>query len=99
VLPALSPGNADRVSGLLAASTMRRCQELMAGQARKNHPSRGRHTRGYTGPPVSPGLERALLGLVLFGRMSYREAARELAISPSRAAALLRSALVSPPGW
>ena len=93
-LPPVSPDEADRVSRLLAATTLRRCQEVAASQARANHAAQGRHARGYRAPQGPDGTERALLGLVLFGAMGYREAARELGISPSRAAELLRAALV-----
>jgi DNA-directed RNA polymerase specialized sigma24 family protein len=41
--------------------------------------------------------EREVLGLVLFGGLEYRQAARELAIPAPEAAALLRTALISLP--
>jgi hypothetical protein len=99
-LPAASPRVAARVSARLAVSTLQRCQERMAAEARKGGAPPGRHARGQsaspaTGGPASDGKERALLGLVLFGGMGYREAARELAISPARAAVLLRAELVT----
>jgi len=95
-LPAASPRVTARVSARLAVSTLRRCQELLAGRPREERAARGRHARGGSVPPGPDGRTQALLGLVLFGRMEYREAADELAISPSRAAALLREALAAP---
>ena len=94
-LPAVPADDADLMSRRLAASTLRRCQELTADPAREGHASRRR--TGCTCPAVE-GIgsgQRALLGLVLFGGMGYREAARELAISPSRAAVMLRDALIA----
>jgi hypothetical protein len=94
---AMSPDDADEVPGRLAASVLWRCQELMAGDAGQD--SRPAQRRPDSRDP-GEGEQRALLGLVFFGGMKYREAARELEISPSRAAALLRTALItqaSPP--
>jgi len=87
-----SPGDPDRVSGRLAVSALRRCQKLIAGRDRV---SRRWLARGRSRAQDPDGRERAVLGLVLFGGMEYREAARELAISPSGAAAMLRSALIT----
>jgi DNA-binding CsgD family transcriptional regulator len=93
--PAASPGHADVASRELAVSVLRRCQELMAGPARQYRASRRRPARGGAGSQGLDGRERAVLGLVTFGGLDYREAARELKISPSRAAALLRAALIT----
>jgi DNA-binding CsgD family transcriptional regulator len=93
-LPPASPRDADRVSARLAVSTLRRCQELMAVRAREDRAATGRHARGRSARQDSQATEQALLGLVLFGGMGYQEAARELAISPGTAAAMLRSALL-----
>jgi hypothetical protein len=95
-VPAVSPDDADRVSGRLAASALWRCQELMAGQGWQDSASRRDAAQDRSGSQDSEGRERrALLGLVLFGGMGYREAARELEISPSRAAESLRAALIT----
>jgi hypothetical protein len=94
-LPAAAPADADSTARRLAASTLRHCQELAAGQTREEHAVRRLRARGRVSPPGGADGERALLGLVLFGSMGYREAARELAISPSQAAALLRQTLIS----
>jgi DNA-binding CsgD family transcriptional regulator len=93
--PGASSGDADDASRCLAVSVLRRCQELMAGQARQYRASRWRPARGRAGSRDLDGRERAVLGLVTFGGLDYREAARELKISPSRAAALLRAALIT----
>jgi hypothetical protein len=66
----------------------------MASRAREDRSSR-RLARSRSGSQGPDGSERTLLGLVLFGSLGYREVARELAISPSRAAATLRSALIT----
>jgi hypothetical protein len=94
-LPAASPGDTDPTSRRLASSTLRRCQELMADPARDGHASRKRITCTCPATEGINGGQRALLGLVLFGEMGYHEAARELAISPSRAAVMLRDALIA----
>ena len=92
---AMSPDDADQVPGRLAASVLWRSQELMAGQAGKDSIPR-RPARGCSGSrDPGEGEQRALLGLVVFGGMGYREAAHELEISPSRAAGLLRAALIT----
>jgi hypothetical protein len=93
-LPPASPRDSGRVSARLAVSTMRRCQELKDGRTPEDRAAPGRHARGRPGPQDPQAGEQALLGLVLFGGMGYREAARELAISPPTAAAMLRSALI-----
>jgi hypothetical protein len=101
-LPPAAPRDAGRVTARLAVLTMRRCQELTAGRVTEDRTGPGRHARGRLGQQDPQAREQALLGLVLFGGMGYHEAARELAISPSTAAAMLRSALIrlgtSPPG-
>ncbi len=57
---------------------------------------------GSLGPPIDlaaeapvllPARQHAVIALTLFGGLTYREAARELSVSASDAATLLRSAL------
>jgi hypothetical protein len=93
-LPPAAPRDTARVTARLAVSTMRRCQELTDGRVTEDRPGPGRHARGRSGPHDPHVKEQALLGLVLFGGMGYREAAHELAVSPPTAAAMLRSALI-----
>jgi DNA-binding CsgD family transcriptional regulator len=100
--PAASPDDPDDASRRLAVSVLWRCQEQMAGQARQDRAPLRWPARGDAGKPRGDagkrGLgvrERAVLGLVAFGGLGYREAARALAISPARAAALLRTALIT----
>jgi hypothetical protein len=96
-MPPAARRDSGRVTARLAVLTMRRCQELKDGRARRPREDRaalGRHARDRLGPQDPQAMEQALLGLVLFGGLGYREAARELAISPPTAAAMLRSALI-----
>jgi len=90
---AAAPGDQDSASRRLAMSVLRRCQELLDSRARQDRAGRRRPARRDAGRHSLRGSERALLGLVLFGGLGYREAARALAIRPSRAAAVVRAAL------
>lgn len=65
---AAAPGDQDSASRRLAMSVLRRCQELLDSRARQDRAGRRRPARRDAGRHSLRGSERALLGLVLFGR-------------------------------
>jgi hypothetical protein len=83
----------------LAVSVLRRCQELMDNLSPADRVPRQRPPGDEGGSAGSQDCrsrkEREALSLVLFGGLGYRQVGRELAIPPTEAAALLRSALIS----
>jgi hypothetical protein len=89
----VSREDADAASRRLAATVLRRCRELTVGSIPKPSPppDGGGHADSLA---LLRRLEREALSLVLFGRFGYRQVARELAIPPPEAAALLRAALI-----
>jgi hypothetical protein len=90
-------GDEDNASYRLAVSAYRRCRELAGGPARQDRRPGQRPSEHVVGCVDPGGLlsrkERGGLGLVLFGGLGYVQASRELAISPSDMAALLRAVL------
>jgi hypothetical protein len=89
-------GDEDNASYRLAVSAYRRCRELAGGPERQDRrPERpSERVVGCVDPGgLLSGKERGGLGLVLFGGLGYVQASRELAISPSEMAALLRAVL------
>jgi hypothetical protein len=91
--PTSSPDDGDRPSRRLAVSVLRRCEQLTARNDRPRH--RRTPAQGHADSQSLDYTERAVLGLVIYGGLGYREAARELAISPPLAAAALRTALIT----
>ncbi len=91
----VSREDADAASRRLAATVLRRCGELTVGPVPKPSPPAddgdGSHADSLV---LLRRLEREALSLVIFGRFGYRQVARELAIPPREAAALLRAALI-----
>ncbi len=91
-----TPGDdEDNAIYRLAVSAYRHCRELAGGPARQDRRP-GQEPSGRVVGCVDPGgllteKERAGLGLVLFGGLGCIEASRELAISPSDMARLLRA--------
>jgi RNA polymerase sigma-70 factor, ECF subfamily len=80
----------------LAIAVYRRCRELAGGHASPAQLAGERQQAGAV--PAEPGSaltgsERDALGLVLFGRLNYRQVAAELGMSQATAAGLLLGAL------
>jgi predicted DNA-binding protein (UPF0251 family) len=91
--PPASADDGDRASRRLAVSVLQRCEQLTAGKDRARRRRTPPHDRADS--ECLDYTERAVLGLVIYGGLGYREAARELAISPPLAAATLRAALIT----
>jgi len=99
--PAVPREGADAASRM-AVSVLRRCQALLASgswpdQAATCRPP-GTGTARISWRDFLTSKEREVLGLVLFGGLDSRQAARQLAIPARQAAALLRTALAGLPG-
>jgi hypothetical protein len=99
--PAVPREGADAASRM-AVSVLRRCQALLASgswpdQAATYRPP-GTGTARISWRDFLTSKEREVLGLVLFGGLDSRQAARQLAIPARQAAALLRTALTGLPG-
>jgi DNA-binding CsgD family transcriptional regulator len=94
-----SPARASRPAGdgqRLAIAVYRRCRDLAGGYTSPNDLA-GRRPQAGAMPaePGSPltGREHDALGLVLFGRLDYRQVAAELRMPPASVARLLLGAL------
>ncbi len=81
----------------LAVSVYRRCQQLAASSAWHHRSAQERlvpaHADGAGAAALLTLNERAALALVLFGRLEYVQASRELAITPREMAGLLHDML------
>jgi hypothetical protein len=92
------PGDGDDASCRLALSAYRRCRELSSASAWQERSLARRRPESFAccidSRALLSGKERGALGLILFGRLGYARASRELATSPAELAALVRGALV-----
>jgi hypothetical protein len=99
--PAVPREDADAASRL-AVSVLRRCQALLASGSWPDQAAPGRRpgtgTARISWRDFLTSKEREVLGLVVFGGLDSRQAARQLAIPARQAAALLRAALTGLPG-
>jgi hypothetical protein len=96
----LSGEDPDVVLRHLAVLVLRRCRELGSWRVQR-FPATPGAVAGTSAASTLPDSlrllrhsEREALSLVIFGHLGYRQVARELAIPPQEAAALLRASLI-----